>query len=598
NNWGISSANGGTPGVLNNWLLSTSSGGNATSTPAAATSTAPLIALGTDVSATTTISQNTTWALTGSPYRLFFDSTKRPTVALGATLTIEPGVKIIPQGGGATALEIQGTLNAIATSGAPIIFTSIADADNNASTTPQKGDWLNIVFSQGSQANLDYVEFHYGGQGNTLPLHEMVNITGATVNINHSTFTNSQNVALHLMDSSGVVENSIFSDNNCGISVDSSNGIAQTSYGGCYGLHTTGQILSSATLQINNNQFTRNQNIGIEFRSGTAPTVNNNVFTDNGYPVKIESSYPNITNSKIANSTTSTNFLSGIAISGYTHFSHDFSLKKDLPYILETNGPALSPYIDLGAILTLEPGVIFKIGHIFTALNINGSLIASSTPDDPIVFTSFKDDLIGGDTNGDGSTSSPQDNDWASVKFFTGSIGNFYNTLFKYCGFGSPPVATTTSSKLIVDFPLISDVSNQNCDATTSKINPDSNGNFSKVIIHKLTNNNPIDKIEFLLGEANTEFGNYATHEKVIVNNPSYSNSEIELNFNSGFNAGFWYRIRLLGIAGDSIATSCDWGTDAMGNLASAWYKLVTTVSNPTVSVDPGASVTIDSENQ
>lgn len=595
-NWAQSSAPGGTPGAANNFevVAATSSLPVATSTPSIATSTEPILtSLGTDVAATTTITTNTAWTLAGNPYRLFFDGQRRPTVAAGATLTIDPGVKIIPQSGGATALEIKGTLNAIATQEAPIIFTSITDADNNASTTPQKGDWLNIVFSTGSLANLDYVEFRYGGQGNTLPLSEIVNIIGSTVNIKNSKFENSQNTALHLIDSSGIIENSIFSDNNCGISVDSFSGIATNSYGGCYGLHTTGQAVSSTTLKINNNQFIRNQNIGIEVRSGTAPIINNNIFTDNSYPVKIESSYPVINNSQIINSTTSPNILNGIAISGYTHFSRDFTLKKDLPYILETNGPALSPYVDLGAILTIDPGVIFKIGHTFTAFNIYGSLIASTTLDNPIVFTSLKDDSRGGDTNNDTSISSPQDNDWASIKFLTGSIGNFYNTLFNFGGFGSPPAATTTSSKLIADFPLVANVSNQSCDAITSKININSNENFSKVIIHKLTNNNPIDNVKFLLGESTTEFGNYSTHEEVIINNPSYNNSEIELNFNSAINVGLWYVVRILGINNGSIANNCDWGTDAMGNLASEWHKLVTTVSNPAISIDPGAIVVI-----
>ncbi|MDP3800309.1 MAG: right-handed parallel beta-helix repeat-containing protein, partial [bacterium] len=325
------------------------------------------------------------------------------------------------------------------------------DADDNASTTPQKGDWLNIAFSQGSQVNFDYTEFRYGGQSITIPLHEMVNIVGATVNIKNSKFENSQMTALHLVDSSGVVENSIFSDNNCGISVDSSNGIANTVYGGCYGIHTTGQVLSGTALQIKNNQFIRNQNIGIEVRSGSAPTIHNNTFTDNGYPIKIESSYPTITNSQVANSTSSPNILNGIAISGYTHFSHDFTIKKDLPYILETNGPANSPYVDAGVTVTIEPGVIFKTGHTFTVLNINGAFIASTTPDASIVFTSLKDDSIGGDTNNDGSITSPQNNDWANIKFFTGAIGNFVNTIFNFGGFGyiGPEVSATSTKPFI-----------------------------------------------------------------------------------------------------------------------------------------------------
>ena len=420
-NWAESSAVGGTPGAANNWLLET------------ATSTEPLMALGTDVSATTTISQNTTWILAGSPYRLFFNNQNRPTVALGKTLTIEPGVKIIPQNSGATAFEIKGTLNAIATSGAPIIFTSIADADDSVSTTPQKGDWLNIVFSEGSQGNLDYVEFRYGGQGLERPVKEMVKIIGATVNINHSTFTNSQSIALRLVDSDAGVENSVFSDNACGISVDSLVNSDGTTDGGCYGAHSIFSQAATATApQIRNNQFIRNSIIAVETRNGVTPIIDSNIFTDNYYPIRIESSYPAITNSQLTNSTTSPNILGGIAISGYTHFSQNYTLKKDLPYILETNGPDLSPYIDFGAILTIEPRVILKGNNANSTIYVNGSLVSNGTFAEPVIFTSFKDDARGGDTDGDNSAVSPNINDWSNIKFNAGSVGNLTNINFYY----------------------------------------------------------------------------------------------------------------------------------------------------------------------
>ncbi len=459
NNWAESSAKGGTPGAANNWELATSTPDTATSTLAIATSTLAMATstfaanLGTDIPATTTISGNVNWTLAGSPYRLFFDGLKRPTVAPGATLTIEPGVKIIPQGGGYTALEIQGTLNAIATSGAPIIFTSIADADDNASTTPQKGEWLNIAFSQGAQGNLNYVEFRYGGQGLERPIKEMVKIVGATVNVNHSKFENSQSIALRLVDSNGFIENSTFTGNACGVSVDSLVLPSFGTDGGCasnvYSFYSN--AVATTTPQIKNNQFLRNRLIAIETRNGSTPVIDGNIFTDNGYPVTIDSSYPTITNSQIANSTTSPNILNGIAISGRTHFSKNYLLKKDLPYIIETNGPGLSPYVDFGATLTIEPGVILKPNPVYSAIYVNGGLIASSTPDNQIVFTSFKDDSRGGDTNGDGLASAPQNNDWASIKFLTGSIGNFAHAVFSYGGFGyiGPPVSATSTAPFI-----------------------------------------------------------------------------------------------------------------------------------------------------
>gem|GEM_PF-1168564 len=600
NNWAESSAKGGTPGAANNWSLTSNVNvvasttvafdNNATSTPETATSTELLIALGTDVPATTTISTNTNWTLAGSPYRLFFDSQRRPTVAAGSILTILPGVKIVPQGGNYTALEIQGTLNAVATSGAPIIFTSINDSDNNASTTPQKGEWLNIAFSQGAQANLDYVEFRYGGQGLERPIKEMVKVVGATININHSKFENSQSIALRLVDSEAVIENSIFSDNACGISVDSLVLPSSGTDGGCASnVHSFySQAVATTTPQIKNNQFSDNRLIAVEVRDGSTPILDNNIFTDNGYPIRIENSYPDIANSQIANFTTSPNILNGIAISGRTHFSKNYTLKKDLPYILETDGPALSPYVDSGATLTIEPGVIFKIGHTFTALNINGAFIASTTPDNPIVFTSLKDDSMGGDTNNDGLASTPQNNDWANIKFFIGSIGNFANTIFNYGGNGSPPAVTTTSSQLIANFPSSSDVLNQSCDAMTSNISPNNSGIFSKVVIHKLTNHNSITTAFF---QINVIGGGIV--DQILVQNPSYNNSEVELNFTSSFNSGSQYNVRFMGVTDGSIATGCDFGTDATGNLVSAWYKSVTTVSNPALSIDSGATVVI-----
>ena len=586
-NWSFSSVDGGTPGAVNNWFTVTTTPDTATTTLATATSSPSLLGLGTDVPATTTITTNTTWTLAGSPYRLFFDSQRRPTVAAGAVLTIAPGVKIIPQSGGFTALEIQGTLVAAGTANAPIIFTSINDADDSVSTTPQKGDWLNIVFSQGAQINIDYVEFRYGGgQGITLPFHEMVDIVGATVNIKNSKFNNSQNTALHLIDSSGVIENSIFSDNNCGVSVDSINGVANAAYGGCYGVHTTGQILSSTALEIKNNQFIRNQLIGVEVRSGTAPTINSNIFTDNGYPIKIESSYPAIANSQIANSTTSSYILNGIAISGYTHFSQNYTLKNDLqlPYILETNGPALSPYVDAGATLTIEPGTILKTNNANSAIFVYGSLIASTTPDNPIVFTSLKDDIGGGDTNGDGSITSPQNNDWANIKFFAGSIGSFVNAIFNYGGFGFIPHNLPPTNTLAKDFPAIV-VSGVNPSATSSQWIAEHSYNFNKIVIHKFSTANPLNLI-YKIGIKGS--GNEFIAAVELPNMQNITEAELSVAVQGQFMAGEKY------YAAIETADLFSVGQDADGKLAVAFYELTPgEPANPALSIDAGATVVV-----
>jgi parallel beta-helix repeat protein len=59
---------------------------------------------------------------------------------------------------------------------------------------------------------------------------------------------------------------------------------------------------------------------------------------------------------------------------------------------------------------------IIKFG-IYSALNVNGTLIAAASTGEKIYFTAYTNDNIGGDTNGDGSGSSPASQYWYYVKF-------------------------------------------------------------------------------------------------------------------------------------------------------------------------------------
>ncbi|MEW6541446.1 MAG: hypothetical protein AB1402_07530, partial [Bacillota bacterium] len=67
---------------------------------------------------------------------------------------------------------------------------------------------------------------------------------------------------------------------------------------------------------------------------------------------------------------------------------------------------AASPYhvtssvtVNAGVTLTIEPGVVVKFGHN-TGLYVDGTLLAQGTPAAPIHFTDFRDDTVGGDSNG------------------------------------------------------------------------------------------------------------------------------------------------------------------------------------------------------
>ena len=87
-----------------------------------------------------------------------------------------------------------------------------------------------------------------------------------------------------------------------------------------------------------------------------------------------------------------------------------------------------------GVTLIVEPGAVLKFGGSYS-LAVDGELRVNGTEVEPVYFTSFNDDEIGGDTNGNGSTTSPTPRDWRGLSFASGSIGNLENIVVKYGGY-------------------------------------------------------------------------------------------------------------------------------------------------------------------
>ena len=105
--------------------------------------------------------------------------------------------------------------------------------------------------------------------------------------------------------------------------------------------------------------------------------------------------------------------------------------RNNMPYLLQG---ALT--IGLGATLAMQPGVIVK-GLGSATLQVQRAIQCEGRTDSLVVFTSYRDDFYGGDTNNDGGLTAPAASDWSHVLVDGTAIDpqvRFRNTAFRYGG--------------------------------------------------------------------------------------------------------------------------------------------------------------------
>ncbi len=149
---------------------------------------------------------------------------------------------------------------------------------------------------------------------------------------------------------------------------------------------------------------------------GSAPVIENSVFNNTTYPLETSLlCFP----ASLAGNTFSGTSYKGIKIAAET-LNQNVTLAPR-PFGDMENAPYIFENYTVNAELSIEPGVKCKFldGR---GMTVNRWLKAIGTAENPIVFTSIRDDYYGGDTNADGAATPANASYWNGITFADATI--------------------------------------------------------------------------------------------------------------------------------------------------------------------------------
>ncbi|MBI3553689.1 MAG: right-handed parallel beta-helix repeat-containing protein [Elusimicrobia bacterium] len=375
-------------------------------------------------------------------------------IAAGAIIKLLSTPSIISQiTGQEGAIIVQGTPSQ------PVVFTSLKDdsygGDTNAddgATSPAPGDWTSLSLSGNTPNSLDNVIFRYGGAAGNA----MVSVVGPSTITN---FDISSSAAQGLYTQTTLtLSNGILAANAGTAGVDLFTGSSSTL--------TNVQFLSNnsdglklegnATSRIYNSTYTGNAGYGI-FATNTnvgTLTMATATFVNNAGVIKFDPSVAalnisgpvTIANSGIAGVDILSNANVGGAVRTWSNIG--------MPYVIRNGG------VNFRSNLTLQPGVIVKLlstpSIISQITGQEGAIIAQGTQNQPVVFTSLKDDSFGGDTNVDDGATSPAPGDWTNLSLSGNTPNSLDNVVFRYGGAAGNAMVSVVGPSTITNFDISS----------------------------------------------------------------------------------------------------------------------------------------------